>query len=670
MESSPPTRAWERPGSPTNESQWSLDLNALDPHSGTSTPLPKQHVDRIFSEDIDGPSDFTENMEAWIRGGTGRTPARGTLNGTTRGTIKGARPELGSVFEQPEGQQEDSGQEEGVDDARTEHGELPDDGEARSASHHTPAHSPQRSHDQDEHLKDEQPPQEHDEASSDWDPYQNNSTPQPPAHKQFLQPTVEDYHSELTPARPLSHKQQSPPQEPASDPHQDQQEDKSFTSEQDTEGRPSSPTLSPVRSPVTQRAVSRNTPPTEDLNLLHQLQELQAKCQQLEHLNAALGDALSKERQQRQDDHAAHERELDEADRREKDLNEMKEAAFRDKDGFRKEFSAMQQKLLAYEAGSDATISELKQQIGGLQRQQDGLYEEVESERTEHEQELRALEQDLELARRGREDAEEAAKVHQEEAKELRESHQADMARLESQLQQAEMARQGATEQLKASTRERDVARADAYEKAQALSSLQAELETLKQSHEDNTKRIENEHIRAVEVASALQTQLKQLRQQLTDEQTAHDAETKGQQDKHRDAILATSAESEGLRNELEAAQSRLNSMVIDRDSTQDELTEAHAEIASLKQQLTDLRADNVEVNAALDARISESIRKRESHWQLKLAEERADWEKERQLMARSLLRQWGREEVGAMQPEQGYEYKFVLKGSPAKAGA
>ena len=72
MQSSPPTRAWDRPPSSPTDSHYSIDLAALDldSHSGASTPLPTQHVDRVLSEDIDGPSDFTQNMEAWMRGGT------------------------------------------------------------------------------------------------------------------------------------------------------------------------------------------------------------------------------------------------------------------------------------------------------------------------------------------------------------------------------------------------------------------------------------------------------------------------------------------------------------------------------------------------------------------------------------------------------------------------
>jgi len=71
MQSSPPVRAWDRPSSPAG-SQYSLDLGALglESHDNESSPVAAQRVDRVLSEDIDGPSDFTLNMAAWMRGGT------------------------------------------------------------------------------------------------------------------------------------------------------------------------------------------------------------------------------------------------------------------------------------------------------------------------------------------------------------------------------------------------------------------------------------------------------------------------------------------------------------------------------------------------------------------------------------------------------------------------
>ena len=71
MPSSPPTRGWNGlPGSPAR-SQYSIHLSALGPESSDgddATPLPQQRIDRVLSDEIGGPSDFTLNLEAYMRG--------------------------------------------------------------------------------------------------------------------------------------------------------------------------------------------------------------------------------------------------------------------------------------------------------------------------------------------------------------------------------------------------------------------------------------------------------------------------------------------------------------------------------------------------------------------------------------------------------------------------
>ena len=74
MQSSPPLPYRHNDGQQSPEpSHYSLDLNALTmDDSRPSSPLPTAHSDQVRSEDIEGPSDFTVNMEAWMRG----TPQR------------------------------------------------------------------------------------------------------------------------------------------------------------------------------------------------------------------------------------------------------------------------------------------------------------------------------------------------------------------------------------------------------------------------------------------------------------------------------------------------------------------------------------------------------------------------------------------------------------------
>jgi DNA repair exonuclease SbcCD ATPase subunit len=75
MPSSPPRRIHARPSSSrrsSNSSQYSFDLDALmppDEHDSSSIVIQhpnKNAIDVVDSEDIDGPTDFTQNMEYWM----------------------------------------------------------------------------------------------------------------------------------------------------------------------------------------------------------------------------------------------------------------------------------------------------------------------------------------------------------------------------------------------------------------------------------------------------------------------------------------------------------------------------------------------------------------------------------------------------------------------------
>lgn len=47
--------------------QYSISLSALEPRSTTSTPVASRHITNVMSDDIEGPSDFTENMGLWLQ---------------------------------------------------------------------------------------------------------------------------------------------------------------------------------------------------------------------------------------------------------------------------------------------------------------------------------------------------------------------------------------------------------------------------------------------------------------------------------------------------------------------------------------------------------------------------------------------------------------------------
>ncbi|KAK5002522.1 hypothetical protein LTR28_011315 [Elasticomyces elasticus] len=192
-------------------SQYSIDLGALDANSKSSTPLPQRQVDKIMSEDVEGPSDFTVNMEKWMRG-----------------SVKTTQMQSSSVTEVPlrlEDAQHERYQKVPEDSRQAAQDDEVKDDEGANEDEDVPEEHPEDDLTLDDSIL---PLASQDEPDSIWDP--DYGTPALPQAKNLLQPTVEDYYSELTPAqrrRVLS------------------------------AGRPSSPTLSPVRSPVILRRAER-----------------------------------------------------------------------------------------------------------------------------------------------------------------------------------------------------------------------------------------------------------------------------------------------------------------------------------------------------------------------------------------------------------------------------
>jgi hypothetical protein len=675
MESSPPTRPWHRANSDAG-SQYSLDLGALDLDSDDEPSLPKQKVERIFSEDIEGPSDFTLNMEKWMRGGTLR-------NGTTR-SAKSAMQSLKEAHEAEQKMRADSTRKSlQVPQSPHKEGAL-SEGEP-TMSHHTPMHSPPRESVWDERRRE----QDEDNITSDWNPYAEAShggTPQPPAHKQFLQPTVEDYYSELTPARhPSAMKSPHSPDHVATptEAHISPTKDKSSSP-----ARASSPTLSPVRSPVMQRETSSQ--PSSGQDLQSQLQQLQAKCRQLEHLNSALKQALDEEQRIRKQEKAVHEMHVAEAARHDRDMHEMKQEAYKRADDFRAEYAEQKERMHKMEGELASTKQEAERWNSHHKEEIELLREEIENQQSVHGREMQAIRQELATARRARDDAEGATRVHREELEETRDAYEAEVDRLRSEVRKAEEARTTIAElnaELEAARKELAKVR-DAKTKAEDdAAELRDELLIAQRNRDQETTRLTMDHRRAVEMAEKLQQQLKQLQQELRDQRSTHENELTRLKSTHDQAQAATTAEMTGLRDQLDADgnQSELNDAIIERDeahdnlsalrTSHDELQTAHQtlqsqfsalqiEHTSMKSKLEDVEA----VNAAMEARISDALRRRETYWRERLEES----EKERKLMAKALLHQWGREEVGVASP-QPYEYKYVARRngvSPTKAGA
>jgi chromosome segregation ATPase len=221
-------------GDEPDQTQYSLDLDALnldDEPSALDSPSVHRVVDKIHSDDIDGPTDFTVNLAKYFRG----TPRKQPLP---------AWEEQQDLFDET------------TADFLTNSSPNPSHRFDRSTQSESGANDPTPRHDQGA-LED--------------------------PRKNILQPTVEDYNSELTPGRPASTNLIS-----------DAAQRRSYSTSrlrQSQDQRPSSPpTIDSMRSTM---AYFDSTPNQKPHSLYQELQKLRA-------LNESLQTQLDTERASRQ----------------------------------------------------------------------------------------------------------------------------------------------------------------------------------------------------------------------------------------------------------------------------------------------------------------------------------------------------------------------------------
>lgn len=646
-----------------DDSAYSLDLSALDLESNSSSPkMPKQRVDRVLSEDIDGPTDFTINMGKWMRSG-GQDTVR---------SARKALPGLQSRLSTPQ------------------HGREEDE---HSASHHTPTNSPPKeSVWLDETMHEDDGP-----GSSEWDPYEEPATPYalpPVKNKHLLQPTVEDYDSEMvTPARaaspvrvgqgtstsdattvrPASALQfnTSPKQvDTLSESHISPS--KSVASMHDDNTRPSSPTLSPVRSPPLQRPSHSFQPSSRStFDLQKQIRDLQARCDQIEQRNKALSEAINNQRRTRTQETAAHEAQLTQSKQMEQDLRDAKQTAQSRVEDFRAEFMA--QKVRIRELEAKLMVSEEDSRQGSEMLVQ--LAANPEGGSREAAAKLHDLTEELRLARIERNAANKSTKALDDLLQKLEEHRQNDRLAHEDEVALLRTQLQSSTQETPTSSKQQQLqleavqaaAQADMHKLRTELTASSAEVATLRNQleqqdlvHVSSTQTSQ----RATKLAESLSAQLKELQLLLRDEQSAHDSELDRLEVSHDAVQSALQSEVDELRGDIEAQHSLLNAATLDRDDAVDDLSAAQAKISTLDATVASLKAEvevmkvrdsqREAVNSLFEAGMSERVRKREAYWRKKMEA----WEVERRVMVKALMRLWGREDVGDGVP-QGFEYLF-----------
>ncbi|KAK3623298.1 hypothetical protein LTR56_021677 [Elasticomyces elasticus] len=632
MQSSPPMRAWDRPTSPA-DTQYSLDLGALglESHDNETSPIPKQHVDRVLSEDIDGPSDFTLNMVGWMKGGT-----------LGKGTARSAKSGLQTWKEQEARQQADDGKD-------GEHLEVPqsplEDEHTSATSNHTPDHSPPKDSPWHERpsFREQQQDEVHGNDESEWDPYAPTGTPQVPAHKHFLQPTVEDYNSEFTPARMPSASANAPSlrittnsaprSKPASPQH----------SEPSSPGRPSSETLSPIRSPERSPVLQRSHParvsspytePERYRELEHQLQQLQERCRQLESLNSALRQALDEEQRVRRQEKAAHEKYMMEARNRESTLTRSRMEASRSVSDLRQEFSEQKERLSALQRQLEKQGQHVEDSERQTENEISKLRDELDTQRENSERHMQEMKLELELAVRGKESSEETARQHREELEDFRDSETAEMEQLRHELQQARSTIVKLEGQAETASVEANCLRSEKDQAEQSARAARDAAAAKQLEHDEQTVKLTTDHSLAVQHADELQQQvtglqqqlkhnsqtialtserkrtllhteplekqIKGLQQQLKMEQSSHAEELKQAKSDLKRIFTKAAASVDTAKSRLEEQRIKINEAIVERDQARDALEELEGKLRTDESEIRELRTDLETAKATL----------------------------------------------------------------------
>ncbi|KAL1304153.1 hypothetical protein AAFC00_000580 [Neodothiora populina] len=532
------------PASPT---QYSLDLDALDlDDTEPLSFLPEVNIDRIASSDIDGPTDFTINLGRYINGSSRRQRvARNSFDKSKVNTIHDesrqrslSRPGSPSGTSKAKG---NANSEENTGGARSDSNDgthsravRHDDSEAgqdpidhvrrdeRAGSGHSRASSledsatnlnidqPQAytqgssvfqddgenddrdqydSHDDDKELG-------ADQESSIWDPQHNSSSlrfSQMRRPKSLLQPTVEDYNSDLTPARPHSTVPQStaqltpdPPRRPVSAlnlrPSQRPQP------RIHSPDRPSIDNLSPTRALLPNDNFRDSSSRNNDFRALHtELADVQQAQSQAQNAVQTLNAQLEKERQNYR--------------------------------GLRSEFELVRERNYEMEHTAELHRQEHQRQIDDLMNEVDGL-------RRSEQELLHLAEQrgkDLDAAKHAAYDAQQLADDRAKELDQMHESEDAELQDMRWKLQQAqnsEHATRSSFDELKNHLEEQGRAHDEEVQRlGKDLAAAKSDLQ-----HSRDSEKVANDNLRLLrqqmnEHATALRDETQRLRKELDEAQ-------------------------------------------------------------------------------------------------------------------------------------------------------
>jgi hypothetical protein len=593
-------------------SEYSIDLDALGPseqHESSLLTLPQNNnhaMDVVHSEDIDGPTDFTQNMEFWMSA------------------------KLPNVFKPTklEGEKKDD-LEEYI-------------GSDESLSEYTPKQEHRNKEEVDESVMSVQNPEKHEGGLSFLSdiPEGEGSVGSPdtwctveatsPAASLRRQPTVEDYDD--TPIRPRSMRSASSSTIGAT-----------LRSPQHTlNGKPEVLVVlegekdgakgysDPPNAPVTTNDESDTIKSLEAAlaRLRSELGEVQAALSAQESHNSTLEKQLGTQ--------ALEHQRLETTINREKEIlaeslrvtQEEHSEEIRDWEERYLRLQESMERLEASRLDSEDRIESLESEISQL--------------KTSHEQEIvrstSTHEKEITSAKAKAEDS-------ISKAREDFESEKADFSLRLSTMEE-----------------ERDDLRVE-LALMESTATAKQEDEVLKESLATLEK--EGDNLRnQLEGEKATNKALRQDLEKSTKETRPRQSELQATLTATQTALQATQSSLQITQSTLQTTQASLTATQSSLQTTQSSLLAAQLKTTETLKEMHLLREDFTAINATVDAQIKEMMRAREAEW-----ERRFDMlRREKGVMGHVLMGEWGMREVGVNEP-QGYRYKFVSR-SPSSGGA
>jgi chromosome segregation ATPase len=549
-------------GDEPDQTQYSLDLDALnldDEPSALDSPSVHRVVDKIHSDDIDGPTDFTVNLAKYFRG----TPRKQPLP---------AWEEQQDLFDE-------------------------------TTADFLTNSSPNPSHRFDRSTQSES-------GATETTPRHDQGTLEDP-RKNILQPTVEDYHSELTPGRPAS-----------TNLIPDATQRRSYSTSrlrQSQNQRPSSPpTIDSMRSTM---AYFDSTPNQKPHSLYQELQKLRA-------LNESLQTQLDTERASRQYQRAdrsqsrGRSEDGNELESLQNELNRMREESRTHQNQMQELRSDLDQskanekdavklaedrtkELDQMHDSEDAEIHNLQVQLGqarDAERQthssldktkdelkaKDNLLADVQSQLKQSQANLRETENDIQDLKTWNED-QRKAKTNELE----RLQRELTDARREIEQAKDDQEEDVSVNRSKVDVDDEPLSSQKQEDLERRIASLQAQLDDMRKTTEVKDKLI-------ADLKSQIKDDLTSddLKRQLQEAQDALEAKEKAVQAAHEDANTKAADMTRGLAQQLQQTKQRIAAYEAEKDHVK-----ADATLAQLEAQLQKARD---ELNSALQQHASD----------------------------------------------------------------